>query len=198
MPVFKTKARTAQAYLAGIGASGALMASAFVMFLILVGVVTFNAWPHVGNLLGGRAGNVALSSTAAGEQAPAAPPATLNLVQLLGGGPAATHPPRGHRIVPPHGIGGGIGGTAPGANGSQPGGPTGGGQTPVASPTGPAPQPKNVVQQTVSNVGNTVQSDTTSLGDALGGSSSPGLGGLVGGAGKTVNGLLQTLGGGGG
>jgi hypothetical protein len=39
MPTFDAKRRSWEAYLAGIGASGALMASASVMFVILVGVV---------------------------------------------------------------------------------------------------------------------------------------------------------------
>jgi hypothetical protein len=49
------------------------------------------------------------------------------------------------------------------------------------------------VQQTVSSVGNTVQGTTTVLGNTLGGSESPGIGGLVGGLGQTVNTTLQGL-----
>ena len=50
-----------------------------------------------------------------------------------------------------------------------------------------------MVTQTVSGVGNTVQKDTESLGDTLGGSSSPGLGGVIGGLGRNLNNDLQTL-----
>jgi hypothetical protein len=50
-----------------------------------------------------------------------------------------------------------------------------------------------VVSQTVSNVGNTVQATTDGVGDALGGSDSSGLGGVVGGVGKTLNNQLQSL-----
>jgi hypothetical protein len=42
-------------------------------------------------------------------------------------------------------------------------------------------------------VDNTVQKDTESLGNSLGGSSSQGLGGVLGGVGKTLNNDLQTL-----
>ena len=50
MPIFDAKPRSWDAYLTGIGASGALMASASVLFVILVGVVTFSAWPQAGSL----------------------------------------------------------------------------------------------------------------------------------------------------
>jgi hypothetical protein len=50
-----------------------------------------------------------------------------------------------------------------------------------------------VVSQALSGVGNTVESDTKSLGDTLGGSSSPGLGGVLGGVGRTLNNDLQSL-----
>jgi len=40
LPIFDAKPRSWEAYLAGIGASGVLMASALVLFVILVGVVT--------------------------------------------------------------------------------------------------------------------------------------------------------------
>src|SRR3954454_24902666 len=90
MPVFQLKARTAETYLAGIGASGALMASAFVMFVILVGVVTFDSWPHAGHLFGGGDGDVSLNSTTTSPAA-ATLPKTPNLVKLLGRqGPAVT------------------------------------------------------------------------------------------------------------
>jgi hypothetical protein len=45
----------------------------------------------------------------------------------------------------------------------------------------------------VSGAGNTVQRTTDTLGNALGGSSGPGLGGLVGGVGRTLNDTLQSL-----
>jgi hypothetical protein len=53
--------------------------------------------------------------------------------------------------------------------------------------------PSNAVSQTLSGAGNTVQSSTERLGNSLGGSSSPGLGGLLGGVGRTLNSDLQSL-----
>ena len=36
---------TADSYLAGIGASGAVLAAAAVGFVLMVGIVSFNVWP---------------------------------------------------------------------------------------------------------------------------------------------------------
>ena len=38
--------KTAQSYIAGIGASGALLAGAVVTFVFLVGTVSFEVWPE--------------------------------------------------------------------------------------------------------------------------------------------------------
>ena len=196
MPIFDAKRRSWEAYLAGIGASGALMASASVMFVILVGVVTFNAWPHAGSLVGGVAGggDAALHQTAKPAPNPAtAQPSTLNLVRLLGRGGAPAPSRRagvrggsggiGHNLSPGHG--GGPSGGSGGLGGGQPQG--------AQQPPSTLPQPRNAVSQAVSNVGNTVQSNTDSLGNTLGGNSSPGLGGVVGGLGRTLNSDLQSL-----
>jgi hypothetical protein len=192
--ILNAKRRSWDAYLAGIGASGALMASASVMFVILVGVVTFNSWPHAGSLLGVGAGgdDVVLHGIAKPARTPGRS-STLNLVRLLGGG--ATSPQAGARTRS-----GGFGhGLNPGGNGEAPGGSTGlGGGPPQEAqppPSSPAP-PRNAVSQAVSAVGDTVQSNTESLGNTLGGSSSPGLGGVVGGLGRTLNNDIQSLAGG--
>jgi hypothetical protein len=178
--------------MAGIGASGALMASASVMFVILVGAVTFNSWPHAGSLIGGVAGggDAALYQTAKPAPRPAtAQPSTLNLVRLLA--PAPT------RRIAIRGGSGGVGHNLNPGRGSGPSGGSeglGGGQPQGAQQPPPAPtQPRNAVSQAVSSAGNTVQSDTDSLGDTLGGNSSPGLGGVVGGLGRTLNSGLQSL-----
>jgi hypothetical protein len=196
MPIFDAKRRSWEAYLAGIGASGALMASASVMFVILVGVVTFSAWPHAGSPVGGVAGGGDAALHQIAKPAPAtAQPSTLNLVRLLGRG-AAPAPSRrsgirgesggiGHDLSPGH-AGGPSGGS--GDLGGQPQGA----QQPPSTPT----QPRNAVSQAVSNAGNTVQSDTDSLGNTLGGNSGPGLGGVVGGLGRTLNTDLQSVAGG--
>ena len=81
-----------------------------------------------------------------------------------------------------------------GTGGLPQGGSNGQGSPPqqVAQPPSTTKQ-CNVVSQTVSRVGNTVQKDTESLGNTLGGSSSPGLGGVLGGLGNTLNNDLQAL-----
>lgn len=63
------------------------MASASVVFVILVGVVTFSAWPHAAALIGDRggSGDVALQDVAKAPPQGAAPASPLNLVRLLGG-----------------------------------------------------------------------------------------------------------------
>jgi hypothetical protein len=45
--------KTAQSYIAGIGASGALLAGAVVTFVFLVGTVSFEVWPAASNSAGG-------------------------------------------------------------------------------------------------------------------------------------------------
>ena len=205
IPTFQAKARAAETYLAGIGASGALMASAIVLFVVLVGVVTFNAWPRAGQLLNGSGGNVSLQDVPLLNGAPSAPAPTPNLVALLGGPGPAVHTPLpngggnggGGRQGGGQNIGGGIG-TPPGGGGGTGGGAPGPQPTTVAPSAPSAPmvtqRTTNVLGQVVAGVGNNVESDTTSLGETLGGSNST-LGGLVQGLGTTLNNTLQQLGG---
>jgi hypothetical protein len=194
MSILDAKPRSWEAYLAGIGASGVLMASAFVIFVILVGVVTFTTWPHPGGLLGGGGGDVALETSAVPTPAPARS-SSINLVKLLGGdaGPIAPHEDGVGRVGP-----GRVGGQpAPGDSGSSlgPTGPGSGGGEPQGAEQPPpdSSQSDNPVSQLLAGTGNTVQKDTDSLGDTLGGNSSSGLGGLVGGVGRTLNDNLQSL-----
>jgi hypothetical protein len=193
LPIFDAKPRSWEAYLAGIGASGVLMASALVLFVILVGVVTFKTWPHAGgSLLGDGGGDVALKSTAT--PAPPAQRSSPNLVKLLGAGAAPVAPHQGgvDGRAP-----GGIGNLPDGGEEGSPGGSTGPGsgrgQPQDAEPPAASPRSSDPLSQLVSGAGNTVQSDTDSLGDTLGGSTSPGLGGLIDGVGKTLNNDLQSL-----
>jgi hypothetical protein len=213
MRIFRTKARTAESYLAGIGASGALLGSAFVVFVILVGVVTFNVWPHAGRLLGDGDEPGVLKTTATPAPVPASHPGICSLVRLPGGAPGGAGPRGGARGGAPTGNGSLPDGTGrlPGQPGATPPGSTPPGSTapsstpPGSTGSGPAPSPppsgggplRNAVSQTVSNVGNAVQTSTDGLGDALGGSDSPGVGGVVGGVGKALNDQLQSLAGGG-
>ncbi len=194
MPFFDAKPRSWEAYLAGIGASGALMASAFVLFVILVGLVTFSAWPHPGSLFGDDGGpDVALQETATPPPAHrTAQSGGLNLVKVVGAGTGRSTAGSPNQNQPRVHGGGSADGLIPGG-GSDTNGARGG-QPPGGEPAPPsAPSRSNPVSQAVSGVGNTLQSDTDSLGDSLGGSSSPGLGGVVGGLGKTLNNTLQGL-----
>jgi hypothetical protein len=191
MPIFDAKPRSWDAYLAGIGVSGAAMASALVMFVILIGVITLKTWPQARALL--DSGGAATLQTTATPAPQAAHHSTLNLVTPFGGGPAAS------RQAADRGATGGGEGLNPGENGGLSGGSTGpagtgGGQSQgTEQPPSQSQQPSNAVSQTLSGAGNTVQSSTERLGNSLGGSSSPGLGGLLGGVGRTLNSDLQSL-----
>ena len=160
--------------------------------MILVGSVTFDAWPRAASLIGGGGGKVSIGT--APTSAPVAAPSQVpNLVKLLGsgGGRVTIWKPRSEQ---------GSAGQAPRAQGTQvsPEGGSTGGQEPVqASPPpsqGPSePEPRTIVGQTVSSTGDTVEATTDSVGDALGGSDNQGLGGTVANLGETLNGTLQGL-----
>jgi hypothetical protein len=192
MPPLEIKGRTAETYLAGIGASGALMASAFLLFVILVGVVTFDAWPRAAHLIGGEDGQVSLT-TAPSSTLLTPPPQTPNLAKLLGG------PARGATILqvspsnagpsrPERTTGSLSGGLSPGPSR---------GQAPVENPEPPAPPPTqtgtSIVRGAVGSVGNSVEGTTNYVGDVLGGNSGSGVGGVVGDLGRTVNDAVQGL-----
>jgi hypothetical protein len=182
------RARTAETYIAGIGASGALIASAFVMLVVLVGIVTFDAWPRGGNQAGGGDGQVSLSTTT--PTAETINPNASNLVKIFNAGSAAVAASAGARHHAASQGSPGTQGTLEGGTGTQPGN-----QAPVESPQPPTSGggPTGVVDRTVSGLGNTVEGTTDSAGNVLGGSSGPGVGGVVGGLGHTVNGTLQGL-----
>jgi hypothetical protein len=156
------------------------MASGLVMVVILIGVVTLKTWPHPGDLLGGGGRDASPSSTAASGPQALAQSSGPNLVQPLGAaGPAG-------RSQRPDRSGTGAGdGLTPGAGGGQP--------EDAEPPPSESEQPSNAVGQLLSGTGDTVQGATTYLGDTLGGSSSPGLGGVVGAVGSTLNGELQSI-----
>jgi hypothetical protein len=185
---------TVESYLAGIGASAALLAGALVVFVILVGAATFDAWPPGGNPFSGRDDGATLNSAPTSD-APARA-SVPNLAKLLGGKqpagrtvivePGTAARPQEPAINPDLGDSNG----APRPEGSRPQ------HAPAPSTHAPRTAPpsseQNVVQQTVSNVGNTVESGTSTLGENLGGSTNP-VGGLVGGLGSKVNDTLQGL-----
>jgi hypothetical protein len=192
MPILRTKARSWEAYVAGFGASGALMASAFVVFVGLIGMVTFNTWPHAGSVLGGVDGDIGLNSAATSSPAPAGRPGTLNPVKLTGGGPGqATRHREGGRLPIRNG---GFGSSNPAPGGS------GGGPAPVEAPPSPpaqSPSPptqlRDVVGQAVSGAGNTVESGTDSLGGAVNTATGTSAGDAVTNLGHTLNDDLQAL-----
>ena len=112
-----------QSYLAGIGASGALVASAVVGFMLLLGVVSFNVWPRASERPTGAAVELSLPESApAGSPGAAAgllastgpldfsPAAELDLSGGLTPGEAPA--PAGEPATPPagddQGSGGGI------------------------------------------------------------------------------------------
>lgn len=194
MSIFRFKARTADSWLAGIGASGALMGSAFVTLVILVGVVSFNSWPRPGQLFSGNGGNIAIDDVTVPSLTPPSS-AAPNLVAIFGATATAvnashvgsTARPVSRPNPGPNG-GAGPGPVPPDGNGGTVTGPPRPSQPPTESSGG-----NNAVSRAVSGIGNNVESDTNSLGEGLGGNSSPGAGGLVGGVGRTLNDALQTL-----
>jgi hypothetical protein len=195
MPILQAKARSWEAFVAGFGASGALMAGAFVVFVGLIGMVTFNTWPHAGSLFGGLDGDIGLNSAAASRPAPAGRPGTLNRVKPIGGrqGQETRHRDGGGSSNLPIGNGG-LGGS------NRPPGGSGGGPTPVEVPPSPptqSPSPptqlRDVVGQAVSDAGNTVESGTDSLGGTVNAATGTSAGDVVSNLGDTLNNGLQSL-----
>jgi hypothetical protein len=194
MPFFQLRARSWEAYVAGIGASGALLAGGIAIFVILIGVVTFKTWPQAGLLLGKGGGDIALHSMAKPPpgQTPGQPSA-LNLSRFLGGGAGS---PGAGVARPERGGTRGIGKlTLPGGTGEVPGGSGGSGGEPEGAQQPPpaSDQPQGVVGKAVSGVGNTVQKDTQSLGDTVNSQTGTNLGSVVTGLGDTLNKNLQAL-----
>jgi hypothetical protein len=187
LPVFQSKSRTVESYLAGAGASGSLLAGAFIAFVLLVGAATFDAWPHYGHLLPGA--GVTLNTTTSGGPSSAPSPRVGSLPRGRG---IARH---GHGTrVPAHdegqqGAGAELGGNEITGGGAAP-------QSPVQNTAQPAPPSgsgsTNIVQRTVSDVGNVVEADTATVGDNLS-ATSPQVGTVVSGLGGTLNSTLQGL-----
>ena len=193
MTALQGKARTAETYLAGLGASGALMGGAIVAFVMVVGIVTFNAWPDASGLFtfGGGQAEVGLSTSEPSGKGTRA--RTLPPLVTVAGTPAGSVTNRGGTGRPGLNDGSGGNGGTGGGNGTSPGGS---GDAPAQQPTAPAgsaQQSGNVVTNTVSGLGNTVEQDTTSLGNTLNDATGTNLGDLVTGVGQTLNGTLQGL-----
>ena len=183
------KARTAETYLAGLGASGALIAGAIVAFLLLVGAVTFDVWPRAAGLFG--------SGDAGVDQVDADVPAGTAAAALGSAADEVAGPAPGRPLVDRGGGGGAGGGTGSGPSdggGGTGGGPgigtdtgsagsAGGGGSTVGDTVGDTVnQVGNTVNNTVNGAGNTVNNTVNGAGDAVDNT--------VNGAGNTVNGLL--------
>jgi hypothetical protein len=95
------QSNTPESLIAGVGASGALLAGAAIVFITLLGLVSFNAWPTTGD--GVALENVELQAAANGaSHPPAGPPAPASAQ------PASTAPALS-----------GTGGGQPGGGGKQ-------------------------------------------------------------------------------
>src|SRR6201991_2831235 len=57
--------RTSESFIVGIGASGGLLAGAAIVFVTLIGVVSFNVWPSAAGI-SSSGGSVELSAAAQG------------------------------------------------------------------------------------------------------------------------------------
>ncbi|MGH2922551.1 MAG: hypothetical protein ACRDKH_00775, partial [Solirubrobacterales bacterium] len=69
MSALNGKARTAETYLAGLGATGAVVAGVVSAVLLVFAMVVFDAWPRAATLSGPRAGVDAVESVASAEAA---------------------------------------------------------------------------------------------------------------------------------
>src|SRR5262245_48019933 len=121
MTAFQAKARTAETYIAGLGASGALLAGAGVIFIMVVGIVTFNAWPQASGLFtfsGGQAdvniGSLA-GSGGSGSSARVLRPVTVRVAPTKRVAPTAVQPGAGDGT----GIGGDSVPQSPGGSGGD-------------------------------------------------------------------------------
>src|SRR5262249_44902494 len=138
----KTSANnTPESFIVGVGASGALLAGAAIVFVMLVGLVSFNVWPVARE--GSTDSNVELSAAT-----PNAPSQNSNVapVSAAAGQLASANAP---------GSSGGSGGNAGnGGNGASNGGGNGPGGQGGSPKRGTTPQPTTPTQTTGDENGN--------------------------------------------
>jgi hypothetical protein len=195
MSALNGNARTAETYLAGLGASGALIAGAVVAFLLLVGMVTFDAWPRAAGLVGGDDASVSSDALTPGATAAAALGSATDQVSPATPGDSLVAPPGGRAG---QGGGGGVTGGGTGGGTIEPGDTGGGGSTGGGGGTGTgtgggAGTVGDTVNSTVSGLGKTVQGTVDGLGKTVNDTVS-GLGQTVNNTVNGVNGLLKGLG----
>jgi hypothetical protein len=178
-------ARAAQAYLAGVGTSGSLLAGAALMFILASALVGFRGWPHVGAQP--SPGEVVISpSPASSTASPVARRLELISAAAVAGAPAPARPATGAARLGRRGTTTARGPATrrsigqPASTSLPVGAPTvAGGSEPAApscvagcgSPTVPAPAPstqpaQRAVQQASSGLGNVVSSAGNKLGSA--------------------------------
>jgi hypothetical protein len=147
MRLTRPNARTAHTYLAGVGASGALLAGAVVVLLILLPIVAFNSWPEGAGVSRVDEGaiesvNIGLAADVSDFELPfTAAESAIAVADLGGGTPSGSgqagasgggggsvlaSPPGGGAVQPSSGAGTG-GSETSGANGGPQGGGGGGG-----------------------------------------------------------------------
>ncbi len=175
----------AETYLAGLGVTGAVIAAVVSAFLLILGMVVFDAWPRAATLAGPRAEVEAVS---AGESAATAErPGTGAIGALPRDASSSDTILRGDA----GGTGGAPGGGDDGG-GVDTGDPGGGGQVPAGSPPaaggatsggGGASSGGGTVQQTVDDLGQTVDNTVSGLSETVNDT--------VTGLGQTVNGTLD-------
>jgi hypothetical protein len=118
---------TPESFIVGIGASGALLASAAIVFVTLVGLVSFNVWPT------GNEGSVGVNVELSGATPSSAPSAASVPVSAAAGQVASTSVP----------VGSAVGGNAGAGDNGQGGGakdsnPKGGVTSPPVTATPPS------------------------------------------------------------
>ncbi len=118
--------KTAQGYIAGIGASGALLAGAVVTFVFLVGTVSFEVWPAASNSAGGAESLGVAELSDGGDGSASASLGTT--VALIADSVPTPDVPRPAAPKADGGLTGGGGGTDDGSGGSD--GDDGGGLPP--------------------------------------------------------------------
>ena len=179
------RARTAETYLAGLGATGALIAGAVVVFLLLVGMVIFDAWPRAAGLFGGEEPEVeAVDANSPADAAAEALGGVSDLVASARPGDSLVGSPPGDGS----GVGGG-GGNAPSGSDIGAGGYPGGGAGTTETAGGGSTGGGGDIQDTVGGVGETVDNTVSGAGETVDNTVS-GVGDTVD---DTVNGLNSLL-----
>lgn len=159
MAALTGQARTAETYLAGLGASGALISGAVVVFLVLIGLVIFDAWPRAAGLLefNDSEEERAVDTRVAADAAASALAPAKDLVASSDAGTPLVTAPQGGRL---NGGDGAAQGPVPGQT-PRPGADTGGGGT------GGGGRGDTPITDTVNNTGQTVNGTVDNVGQIV-------------------------------